>query len=140
MLYTLNLHSSSSLFAQIYSNLASCIGTLLSTYCFYSQNLVYSMLNAVHRTFMKSTLGQYRYKWVPKKLEQYLSPRITCLRNEIGVSNWLNKHLFGSELSWFSFKHLTTTWGLLTSLRFSCWGWDSPRNFKVGESQYWLSM
>jgi hypothetical protein len=39
-----NLHSASILFAQIYSNLASCISTLISIYYNYSQIWVCSML------------------------------------------------------------------------------------------------
>jgi hypothetical protein len=55
--YAWNLRSAPILFAQIYSNMASCICALRSTcYCF-SQIWVLSKLYAVGPTFMKSTPG-----------------------------------------------------------------------------------
>jgi hypothetical protein len=57
MPYAWNLPSVPILFAQIYSYLASCIFTLRSTYCIFSQILgADSRLYTVHPAFMKSTL------------------------------------------------------------------------------------
>jgi hypothetical protein len=55
--YPWNLRSTPILFAQIYSNLASCIVALRSTYCIFTQIWVRSMLYPVHPTFMKSAPG-----------------------------------------------------------------------------------
>jgi hypothetical protein len=54
-----NLRYEPILFAQIYSNLASCTCTLRSTYCIFSQIWVHSTLYSVRPTFVKSTQGPY---------------------------------------------------------------------------------